>query len=204
MVVVSGLIKQIRNTSLVDYFNETHVRDSESNAPWLVNIAENMSPEGVVEMTVLSDDYFSKHEYHYGRESGFILYFWIPRFIWPSKPTQLDHWLIREYMVVSENHSSASGFTGELKADFGLFSLIFVFFIGYILKRLDDYVKMYLSYSDRSFNTVIASSIIPYVFFFVRSPLTSSYSFLFGIALFFFLRKVLCKNITSSDKRSNI
>ncbi len=157
-------------------------------------VAANMSPEGVVFMAELADHYFSTHNLHYGKESGFVLYYWIPRALWPSKPTMLDHWLIREYYGdKGEGFSTASGFMGELRADFGRFALIFAFLLGFALRWADEFVKVTLRGDSRNLNIALAGVLYPFVFFFVRSPLTSCFSFFSELIVFLLFSRLYTK-----------
>lgn len=145
------------------------------------------SPEGVVDMTGLMFNYFERHNFMYGKSSSFILYFWVPRSIWPDKPTMLGHWLIREYRYgFSSGHSSSFGFTGELYSDFGFFSLIFVFFVGRLIAKANDFKNKALK--SNSYQLVLGAMLFPYIFFFVRSPVTATINFI-AILFFYFLFK---------------
>lgn len=147
------------------------------------------SQEGVIDMTSLMFRHFSSHPHLNGSSTSFILYFWIPREFWHDKPTMLGYWFIREYRGgFGEGHSASFGFTGDLFADFGLFSLIPVFFLGRLLKIGDRFKDEALK--SGNFKMILGAMIFPYVFFFVRSPITSTMSFL-GILFFYFLIKKL-------------
>jgi len=160
-------------------------------------LAAQMSPEGVIDMTSLMMNHFDNHSHTLGASISFLTYFWIPRSVWPEKPTMLGNWLIREYRSgFSEGHSSSFGFTGELYADFGYFSMFFIFFLGVLLKRGDEYLTVHLSQSD-GIQQVMAAMLFPYVFFFVRSPITSTITFLGTVVIYFFM-KVLLMHKTSS------
>ena len=107
-----------------------------------VKVAQYGSPETIVEMTYLANRHFSTNPLKYGAQTAMILYFWVPRNIWPNKPTMIDSWLPKLYMRgVSDNFSSASGFTGELRADFGSFSLFILFYLGLLMKKADNYLQ---------------------------------------------------------------
>lgn len=147
------------------------------------------SPEGVLDMTSLMFKHFKYNPHLYGQSSSFLLYFYVPRSLWENKPTMLGYWFIRKYRSgFSSGHSASFGFTGDLYADFGLFSLIPVFFIGRILKFGEVFKTEALQ--SRSYQTVLGAMIFPYTFFFVRSPITSTISFL-GVLFFYFLFKKL-------------
>ena len=147
------------------------------------------SNELVVDITTKLLKYYEdptvKHQY--GKASSFILYFWVPRAIWPDKPTMLGYWFIRKVQVVSENHSASLGFTGELFVDFGYFSLIVIFLIGWALKSSENFFIRCTR--SKSLDLVIGAMFYPMIFFFVRSPVTSLMSFIGILALFFILKK---------------
>ncbi|MBQ7341848.1 MAG: oligosaccharide repeat unit polymerase [Alistipes sp.] len=136
-------------------------------------LALNMSPEGVIYMAKKADDYFANNPLSYGKETAYILYFWVPRAIWPDKPTMLGNWLIRKTEIVSDTHSTSSGFLGELRADFGWFSLVFALLIGFLLKHCELYIRRF-SHSIPNVNYIMAVALYSYFFFFVRSPLTAT------------------------------
>mgnify|MGYP003633023753 CR=1 FL=1 len=161
--------------------------------PSLAFIASSyMSPEGVIDMTSLMFKYFSVNDHMYGKSSSFLLYFWIPRSLWKEKPTMLGHWFIRKHRSgFSDGHSTSFGFVGDLYADFGLFSLFFVYFIGRLL-RWAEVKKDNLLKGDSSLR-IIGAMIFPYCFFFVRSPITSTMNFLGILLMYFIIKRFLFK-----------
>lgn len=194
LLIISSFLKENRNNAFSDW-ESVEQNDETRKKPLSVKLAHQMSPEGIVQMTYLANEYFSTHSLSYGRETSFILYFWIPRAIWPEKPAQLDYWLIREFNKrVPDGHSTASGFTGELRADFGMFSLLFVFLGGMLLRRGDFFIERVFSTSN-NMNMILAAILFPYVFFVIRSPLTSTMSFIFEIALYYLLRYTVSRKM---------
>lgn len=166
-----------------------------------VKFAAQMSPEGVVRMARYADKYFSDHDLHQGKETAFIFYFWIPRSVWPDKPVLLDYWLIREFNpYVSDSFSSASGFIGELRADFGWGCLFFIFLFGMLLRRLDSYCNAVFSEKKGSFEIVLAAILFPWIFFFVRSPITSTMALSMELIIYYILSKVFVKGTSSITK----
>jgi hypothetical protein len=160
-----------------------------------------MSPEGVVDMTALSMTYFESNPHTYGKSIAFLTYFWVPRTIWPDKPTMIGHWLIRKYRSgFSEGHSASFGFTGELYADFGYFSLIFVLVIGLALKWA-DYFRAYHLSKQQSYDKILVGMLFSYVFFFIRSPITSTMTFLSILLVYYLIRKILFKKVTIKRNR---
>jgi len=190
---VSSFMKEFRQQALMDMSGGVVFSQEDKAQDPFVRIADKMSPEGCVYMTYLAEDWFSNHEHTYGREIGFMFYWVIPRAIWKDKPTPVDHWLIRKYENVDERHSSASGFTGEIRADFGYWCLIVVFFFGWILRRADIFVYKAFINDEPYLDKILAALIYPCVFFFVRSPLTSTQYFFVEVILYWAIRKWLGK-----------
>ena len=192
---LSDFVKENRSLSLSEMMNQQEYSSDKQYRDVFIGIADRMSPEGCVYMTRLAEDYYSTHSHEYGKEIGFMFYWVIPRAIWKDKPTPIDHWLIRKYENVPDQHSTASGFTGEIRADFGYWCLIVVFFWGWLLRYADAYV--YNAFKDDSprLEKLFASLIYPTVFFYVRSPLTATHSFMVEILIYWGLRKWLGRKV---------
>lgn len=197
LVGSSFLMGQFRSGGLVGF--EYKAEEALSEARLSKRLASKMSPEGVVDMTAMSMTYFESNPHTYGKSILFLTYFWVPRAVWPDKPTMLGHWMIRKYRSgFGEGHSSSFGFTGELFADFGYFSLFFVFLLGRLLKWADLYGAYQLA-QPGSYSKILVGMIFSYVFFFVRSPITSSMNF-FGILIVYSLiGRLLFKKIRESN-----
>lgn len=191
MSMVSNFMKQFRNQAFLDFSGGMISTSKDEQKDPFLRLADKMSPEGCVYMTYLAEDWFSTHEHSYGREIGFMFYWVIPRAIWKDKPTPVDHWLIRKYENVEETYSSASGFTGEIRADFGYWCIIIVFFFGRILKKADLFVLKSFNDDGPYLDKILAASIYPCVFFFVRSPLTSTQYFFVEVLLYLAIRRWL-------------
>lgn len=152
-------------------------------------IGQYTSPEGVVDMTSLSMDYFRIHSHTMGIQTANIFYFWIPRSIWPDKPTMIGHWLIRTSETgFAEGHSGSFGFCGELFADFGYFMFLLLPFIGGGIKLGDKTIKR--NFKVGEYRTILYSMLYPYVFFIIRSPITGTIAF-FSILFIYYLFKKL-------------
>ncbi len=154
-------------------------------------IAFHMSPEGVIDMTSLMMRHFENNSHTYGKSLAFLTVFWIPRSLWPEKPTMLGYWLVRKYRSgFSEGHSSSFGFTGELYADFGYFSLFFVYILGLLLKHADQFLAFQFT-QQGAYKKICAVMLFPYIFFFVRSPITSTINFLGILFVYIVMKKIL-------------
>ena len=200
--VYSSYTKENRNYAINEQRSHEQRYTADTKDDIFLSFAEEMSPEGIIHMAHLANDYFEKNSLSYGRESLTIFYFWIPRSWWPEKPTQLDYWLIRKYENMPDAHSTSSGFLGELRADFGWISIIFALFIGIVLRRCDQYIQSIFSNQSHSLQMVFAAMLYPYFFFFVRSPLTASFSLIFCYFIYWIIRKTMCKRVINIPSQS--
>ncbi len=186
--ILSSFMKSNRNMSVVDLGMDEHVADEYANSRWSVKLGAELSPEGIIQVAKYADNYFENHELRYGLESSNILYRWVPRKIWPNKPTTLDHWLIRYYEDVPDTHSTSSGFIGVFRADFGWFALVFAFIIGIVVAKINAYMERICTNNTSSIEFIIAATMVPLVFFMVRSPITSVYTLLFEYLVYLIVR----------------
>ena len=170
-VIVTNNLKYNRNDSLADLeifsvANETNREINQRHRSFAEKVSNRCSPEGTVEMSRLFEMYFEFHPHTYGRSIGFISYFWIPRRIWHNKPTQIDHWLPRYYNPkMSDKSSTSSGFMGALRADFGIYSLFFIFLFGCILKKLNSLLVYYDFGRSPRYGSLYVVMFIPMTFF---------------------------------------
>lgn len=194
-VMGSSYIKKNRTLSVMNFNMKELMMNLDpinEESPYLsVKVAQYGSPEGVVEMTYLADVYFETHELTKGWSSGFLFYFWVPRFLWPSKPTMLDSWLPRYFNSnLADRFSSASGFAGELRADFGMFSLFFLFLLGMLMRKADHFIASIYETDNANYAVLYVVLLVPYFFFFVRSPLTASFSLIEQLIMLYIIRRL--------------
>lgn len=104
-------------------------------------------------------------------ENLFILYWWVPRQVWPDKPTMAGHWFIREMTTergFSQTHSVSGGFSMPALLDFGpiagaFFSMVY----GFLLASLEAFVHRN---RDRHHPEAILAALLFFgVFFMMRS-----------------------------------
>ncbi|MDD4244412.1 MAG: O-antigen ligase [Bacilli bacterium] len=201
LVISSWLMGQFRSGGLKGF--EYKQAESLTDIRLSKRLASMMSPEGVVDMTAMSMTYFESNPHTHGKSIAFLTYFWVPRTVWPDKPTMLGHWMIRKYRSgFGEGHSSSFGFTGELFADFGYFSLFFVFLLGVLLKRVDMYRAFQLA-QPMSYSKILVAMMFSYVFFFVRSPVTSSINFIGILLVYSLIRRLLFKKLDTKTVIKN-
>lgn len=186
LFIATQLMKQYRSSATKD--NKIVLLGSDFEKLSIPKyVTSYMSPEGIIDMTSLMFRHFENENHLYGKSNLFITYFWVPRSIWPNKPTMLGHWFVRKYRSnFGAAHSTSFGFTGDLYADFGYFSLFCVFLIGRLLMYAEKYKNLVLS--NKNYSTVLAAMLFPYVFFFVRSPITATMNFIGIILIYSFFK----------------
>lgn len=194
----SSYLKENRNYAVNETVLEEYTYTSDKRSDIFYNTAKELSPEGIIGMMNIADDYYEDHNLEYGKESAYMLYFWVPRSLWPEKPTPIDHWLIRKYEVVEDEHSASLGFLGFLRADFGWFALLFSFIFGIIIKRGDMYIRRVINNGMPAFDYVLAATLYPYIFFAVRSPQTATQQLIF-IFLIYLLFKLIFFNSSRGE-----
>jgi len=108
-------------------------------------------------------------------ENLFILYWWIPRAVWPNKPTMAGHWFIREMTTLrgySAAHSASGGFSMPALLDFGpLVGIVFCLVYGGIIAVLESLASRY-RYVDSPYSLMVGIFYFGTVFM-VRSLHTS-------------------------------
>lgn len=202
VVVAMNFIMQFRNSGLMsDNSFELRKKDM-ADLSFNQMITENFTNEGLLRNAAMITDYTAKEGYTYGKSIGFLGIFWIPRAVWNDKPTQIDYWLIRYYTNEYEasGHSTASGFMGEIYMDFGkYFTPLIMILFGWFLSFLNSkYVNSAVVKKDYK-TVIISGSVLAWVFFMVRSILTSSYLFIFIILGVYVFQKIFFKwNILKS------
>lgn len=110
-LTITTLMRQFR-----DYGLETNLSS--------LNVATNerfFMSEGVVTYFARMIDYFEQFGFRNGLEHLAVALFWIPRALWPGKPTQLEYWFPRAYgeSGFADSHSIAATFAATAFADFG-------------------------------------------------------------------------------------
>lgn len=177
----------------VRYKADKQIQVIDNDIDYIYMFAKQCSPEGTVEMMRLGERYFEDHPYTYGKSIGFIFYFWVPRAFWPEKPTQIDYWLPRYYYEMADTASTSSGFMGELRADFGYFSLLLIFLFGILLKKANSLLVIYDFGRKPCYESLYASLLIPTTFFCVRGLNLSITTFICEIGLLYLIQKFLVK-----------
>lgn len=155
-------------------------------------------------------DYFEVGDHLHGRSNAALVFFWIPRYFWPNKPTLLDHWFIREYgdRGISESHSSSSTFASNAFVDFGFWGGIsFWGLMGWPFAKLQTWCdKVRARRGDGLI--ILVAVIFPASFFGVRS-FDSALILMSGVILFivgyriFLNYRGLTRASSSGEQRSS-
>ncbi len=167
--------------------------DNKSQLP--AKIVSYGSIEGIIHANTWLFDYCNKNGYSYGKQSSFIFYWWIPRKIWKNKPSMTGGWLPHMYGNFSEGHSASVGVWGELYVDFGYFSFLFFLLLGNLLAKLDSYCKYLLTEKRNNVNILNVAIFVPYVFFSVRSPITSFITLSISLLFMYIFRYLLFERV---------
>ncbi|WP_299006400.1 O-antigen polysaccharide polymerase Wzy [uncultured Tenacibaculum sp.] len=155
-------------------------------------LASKGSNEGLISNAAMITKYTTENDYTYGKSTSFLTIFWIPRDIWPNKPVQLDSWLIRKYMNVSEGFSSASSYGGEIYIDFGYsIGCILLLILGYNLSRIQNWIHN--NYKTDLKKLILSGFLYGWIFFGTRSIMTSTFMLIYMLIMSNVIFKILIK-----------
>lgn len=134
-----------------------------------------LSNEGMLRVHAWVHDKRVYADSDHAPEHAFLLYWWVPRSLWPSKPTMDGYWLAHEVMMdgdVGAGHSVAGGFALPALLDFGpRLGILVCLMYGLALWGLERFAARHRSPADAA---SVFSSLLPFAIFFVmRSPQTS-------------------------------
>ena len=131
--------------------------------------------EGILSVNALIHATRAYNDYNRIPESLFILYWWVPRQLWPEKPTMAGYWLIRKLSSernYSSGHSVDGGFAMPALLDFGpIWGVFFCTLYGVGIAILE--VFMWLNRDLQRPSAIFAALFSFGVFFMMRSLHTS-------------------------------
>ncbi|MBZ0232794.1 MAG: hypothetical protein K8M05_10730 [Deltaproteobacteria bacterium] len=151
----------IQNASVSDIIQETSPAD-------FVVMSEK-SVRSMAQAVVFTN----RHGFTDGRSSAAVLVFWIPRALWPDKPTLIGYWLPREFGRVDAGFSAAPAFTGSTFVDFGLWGSVLAWFFGGLLFGLLERFVARICANENDARVLLVAPLYGGTFFAVRSPDTS-------------------------------
>lgn len=115
----------------------------------------------------------------YGRQLFGVLFFWIPRSIWPNKPIGSGAYTAEKGGFYFENVSC--NYFAEGYINFGFVGILFfLIFLAYVTARLDKYYWEVIVKENNSYFHVIYLVLIGVLFFILRGDLMSSFAFTVG------------------------
>lgn len=170
-------------------------KDFSAGIDVMEKIAEMGSSEGLIRNMAMINLWSTTRGHTYGKSIGFLGIFWIPRFVWDNKPTQLDYWLIREYedeQRFGSGYSTASSFCGELFMDFGYFCVVVCAGLGVLLAKMDAFIERRVLRGD-FFSVAVSGLFLGWSLFMVRSMLTASYQVVLGCFVAFLFSRLLLR-----------
>lgn len=133
--------------------------------------------------------YTKRFGYTYGETSTALAVFWVPRAVWPSKPTLIGYWLPRAFDTTSygKGFSAAPGFAGGTFLDFGLGGSVACWLVlGLAFGFLERWTAR-LTAAERDARILLVAPLYGGTFFAVRSIETATLVlagvFLLAIAL---------------------
>lgn len=126
---------------------------------------------------IVSEDYIT-----WGYQLLGVLFFWVPRSVWPTKPIGSGS-LLAEELGLSFSNISAN-FFAEGYINFGYFGIIlFLIFLAFFTARLDKLYWHFASKENKSFFKVIYYILLGMLFFILRGDLLSSVAYTVGFVL---------------------
>jgi hypothetical protein len=136
-------------------------------------------------------------------ENLFILYWWVPRQLWPNKPTLAGYWFIREATSergFSSGHSASGGFAMPALLDFGpIGGVFFSMLYGFGLAGLELYARKNRS---REYPGSIVTALLFFGVFFMMRSLHTSLIFIMTASLVSALPLIIWRRLTLNKTKS--
>jgi hypothetical protein len=134
-----------------------------------------LSSEGMLRVHAWVHDKRVYEASDHAPEHAFLLYWWVPRAVWPSKPTMDGYWLAHEVMQdgdVGAGHNVAGGFALPSLLDFGpRLGVLVCLLYGLALWGVERFAVRHRTPTDAA---SVFCALLPFsIFFAMRSPQTS-------------------------------
>lgn len=128
-------------------------------------------------MLAATTQYTDNYGYSCGRQLLLPGFFWVPRFIWSSKPIGTPD-MVADFINL-ENLNVSCPLLAEGYVNFGIFGLLmFLFLFGWLARAGDDFQTQTASKPGSAFQTVISSYFTANTFILLRGDLTSGTMYL--------------------------
>lgn len=168
LVLAGWVITATRAEGLTSTFSVSQVGSSDTRL---------LGGEGVLRTTSQIVDYTSREGTTNGTSLGSVALFWVPRALWPGKPTLLGYWFPRQYGAqgLSSGHSVSAGFAGDVLIDFGMgLGAVFLLVLGMAFRKVDGGLRR--SDSGDGVLAVASGALYGLAFFAGRSLATATIS----------------------------
>lgn len=164
-----------------------------------LNTKNTYQSENIISSVAELVSYFEKNEHFYGLSNFGILVMFVPRAIWPEKPTLLGYWFIREISSVNKRVSLAYSFAGNSYVDFGMwFGALFSSVFGLLFAYLEKMNKIFIHRGNHYY--LISTVFYPFAFFAVRGIDTAFFSLTLNIIIILLFNKTLKRIILPNSR----
>ena len=138
----SNVIKEARQYGYIDY-----IFGSEQKVKKRRYLNKDKTEKTTLYMGYVVD-YYEDNNYRYGKSTGAIMLFWVPRKLWNDKPPIFGYWFIREYfshkklLGFGDKYSAPSSYLATPYSDFGFMGVLFIsWVIAFVLNKVDLYFR---------------------------------------------------------------
>jgi oligosaccharide repeat unit polymerase len=124
----------------------------------------------------------SKNIITYGKQLLGVLFFWIPRSLWPGKPIGSGAFIAEKLNFIFSNVSA--NYFAEGFINFGFFGIfLFLILMAYVTARFDKIYWTKVETMNNNFLTIIYMICLGMLFFILRGDLLSSFAYTVGFIL---------------------
>lgn len=165
------LMMASRSVGFAQFISELQAKRTESAG------AAGLQAEGLLRVTAVAMRAQQELSDRGTLEHFFLVYWWVPREMWPEKPTMAGHWLMREYddgRGFSEAHSFSGGFAFAPLIDFGPVLGVVCCTLYGLLLGLAERALWRARYEPLGAIHAFLAPLVFGVFFMLRSPFTAA------------------------------
>lgn len=190
LFIVFPSLEVFRNLKSFDQFDINNVGTS-------INSAFNQGHYDSYQMFVNCIYYITENSITWGKQLLGVLFFFVPRSVWPGKPIGSGASVAENLNLSFDNVSMP--IIGEAYINFGVLGIIlFAIFFGFVCRLFDQIYWTKVNNNDNGLLIHFYPVLIGYFFFMNRGDLMSSFAFIIGI-YFAFLTIFWIKNIFSTN-----
>jgi len=124
----------------------------------------------------------------WGKQLLGVIFFWVPRGIWPSKPIGSGSFLAELGLIVFPNASA--NYFAEGYINFGFMGiLLFIIFLAYLTAKLDKLYWEVLVDQNKNYFKVIYYVVLGMLFLLLRGDLMAGFAYILSLVLSIFIVK---------------